>query len=104
MSAYLFYLFKNNSTEFEKKFPTSTVEEINHVLSILKAWMKYLKEEGERFDFSFSPVQNSERIRVENLYAFNIKIAQLMAKRKKLYQSKKSLMSRCSLFFKKLTK
>ena len=121
VSAYLHQLLSKYPILFEKEFPSSTIEEINRVLDILKSWVKYQRRElnNERLwgslhsnflprearEESFTDVlENSKRLRKKYISVFSKKIDKLREKRKKLYPPKLSLMNRCALFFKKMIK
>ena len=107
-SAYLHELLTKKPALFENKFPSTTVEEINHALDVLKTWVKYQRNRLDRenvWGFDFFPkvrsLENSKRLRRKYISVFNRKIDQLREKRKSLYPPKLSVMSRCALFFKK---
>ena len=109
VSAYFNYLLKEDPSLFEKKFPSTTVEEINRVLGILKSWVRYHRSTLDEVDlWGFDPfpkndaVEEAKEMYRKHIFSFETKINQLREKRKKLYPPpKKSLMSRCALFFKK---
>ena len=108
VSAYFAYLLTEDSSLFENKFPSTTVEEINHVLNILGLWVRYQRNALDRANvWGFDPfpmeninaVEEEKEMYIKQILAFEEKINQLREKRKKFYPPKKSLMSRCALLF-----
>ena len=103
---YIYMLITKKPDEFDKIFPSSSVDEINDSLEPLKAWSKYLQKELAKqnlWGFDFFPknetLEASKRTHRRQIIALEEKINELREKRKTLYPPKLPLISRCALFF-----
>lgn len=105
--AYIYHLITNLPSEFDSKFPSSTVGEINDSLAVLKAWTKKLKSTLNRenvWGFDFFPVHEALELskgkRRRQIFVFENKINELREKRKALSPpSKPSIMTQCLSLF-----